>query len=74
MGVCVSEREIRRVNLLRLQQAHVFISLPQVTKMELTVPALMLMWTILSGDSKDVGFVCRVRLLQEVISLRQDIL
>lgn len=43
--VCVFEGEIRQVALLRLQRAHVFILLSQVTKGKLTDPALVFVCT-----------------------------
>lgn len=75
--VCVSEGEIRKVkvNFLRLQRAHVFILLPQVTKRELTVPASVLVWTCVFQWIQRTCFrECRVRLVQGDITLRQAVL
>lgn len=70
--VCVSVGEIKQVNLLRLQRALLFILLSQVTKRELTVPALLLEKLCFSVNSKELFLW--VRLVQEDITLRQAVL
>lgn len=78
MCVCVSEGEIRQVNLLRLQRAHVFILLPQVTKKGTDSPCFSVcVDSCFSVDSKDVQLSfceCLVRLVQEDITLRRAVL
>lgn len=72
--VYVSEVGIRQVNLQRLQRAPAFILLPQVSKRELPVSALVMVWTVFLFFSEDVCVDWRVRLVLEDITVRQAVL
>lgn len=77
MSVCTRKKS-SQFTLLRLQRAHVFILLSKVTKGELTVCAPVFVCTrVFPEDSKDVRLSlceCRIKLLQEDITLREAIL
>lgn len=74
--VYVSEGGIRQVNLQRLQRAPVFILPPQVSKRELPVSALVMVWTVFfsSGFRGCVCVDCRVRPAPEDFTVSQAVL
>lgn len=58
--VYVSEGGIRQVNLQRLQRAPVFILPPQVSKRELPVSALVMVWTVFFFQRIQRMCLCRL--------------